>query len=446
MKRLASFALVVAASCGGNQDIVVGQDYKRVHVPLIEKTNKLDVLFVVDASGSMEAEQQALVEAAGQQLFAQLAADLGGPPDLHIAIISTSVSLGLAAPSVPGCPADDTDDDGRFRIGDGLTTCPITGNFLVDVDDGNGGRTTNYTGTLADAFACAATIGTGGCGFEQPLEAMRRALDGRHAGNDNFLREDALLLVAVLTDEDDCSVFDSSMFGDPNAGVTSALGPRTSFRCFEFGVVCDPDVPRAFGDKFDCVPRDDSAYITPLSEFVTFLQGVKDDPNTVMVAGMYGPIVPVTVAEDEFNPGSGIPALVPACAAPQTNVGATPPIRMAAFADQFPSRFVFESLCDSAMSQRLYRVARSASGVMSQRPCLIGNLSPTTTTERCRAFDVGGGAEKRIEACGNGTNSNCFEIAPSESCDYTPSGLTASYRGSLAAGHRLVVECLTAVE
>ena len=266
-------------------------------------TTALDVLFVVDASASMQAEQTALVAAAGQQLFAQLQADLGGPPDLHVAIVSTDVGLGVGA--LPGCPAENW--DGRFRTGAEGVTCPIDGRYLIDRDDGAGGRTTNYTGSFTDAFACAATLGTAGCGFEQPLEAMRRALDSRYPDHAGFLRNDALLLVVFLTDEDDCSAFDPTVFTSPNDPLTGPLGPRTSFRCFEFGVACDPDQPRAFGEKTNCASRDDSAYITPTSEFAAFLRALKPDPAMVMLAGMYGPVGPVLVAEDVLAPGSGFP-------------------------------------------------------------------------------------------------------------------------------------------
>jgi hypothetical protein len=433
--------LVLAGACSGPHDVVIGGDYRRVHDPLVTPVTKLDVLFVIDGSGSMLPEQTALVASAGDQLFGQLANELGGPPDLHVAVISTDVSTGRT--DVPGCPAED--DDGRFVLGRPESVCPVTGTYLIDEDDGAGGRTVNYTGTLADAFSCAASIGSDGCGFEQPLEAVRRALDGRHPGNAGFLRPDALLLVVLMTDEDDCSTFDTTMFGEPQADLASPLGPRSSFRCFEFGVVCDDDAPRVHGEKTGCVAREDSPYVHGIDAYATFLRGLKADPATVMLAGMYGPVGPVVVGPDPVSPETYL-ALQYTCSAPETDVAAQPPVRLAQLADEFPSRFVFESLCDSAMSQRLFRISRSAAGVMTQRPCLLGNLGTTTTTERCRAFDVIGSAETEIRRCSSTVRTACFDVAPSAACDYTPSGLTATYRGTLADGHRLVVECLTAAE
>jgi hypothetical protein len=163
-----------------------------------------------------------------------------------------------------------------------------------------------------------------------------------------------------------------------------------------------------------------------------------------MVAGMMGPTDVVQVGPDPFGPGSA--TLVPACAGPERDQGATPPIRLAALGESFPSRFVFENLCEAtSASERLRRVTRAATGVMSRRPCLLGKVGPGTTTDRCRAFDVLGGARTPIDRCA-GSASNCFTIAPSTECDYTPSSLAATYRGTLADGHRMVVECLPAID
>src|SRR5690606_24408569 len=60
---------------------------------------------------------------------------------------------------------------------------------------------------LTDAFSCVASVGAEGPGLEMPLEAARLAIGPRVAdgSNDGFLRDDALLAVIVLTDENDCS-------------------------------------------------------------------------------------------------------------------------------------------------------------------------------------------------------------------------------------------------
>lgn len=88
---------------------------------------------------------------------------------------------------------------------------------------------------FADDFACAARPGLGGCGFEQPLEAALRALapseptawtaegyepitfrDGSfgHAidANAGFVRDESVLAITILSDEEDCSTPDTRLF------------------------------------------------------------------------------------------------------------------------------------------------------------------------------------------------------------------------------------------
>jgi hypothetical protein len=99
-------------------------------------------------------------------------------------------------------------------------------------------------------IACVAAMGTGGCGFTQPLEAALKAVtpttssitfamgtvghgDGVNAG---FVRPDSLLVVLVLTDEDDCSALDPDLFNPSSARYTGAL----NLRCFMYPEAVHP--------------------------------------------------------------------------------------------------------------------------------------------------------------------------------------------------------------
>src|SRR5262249_2164080 len=70
-------------------------------------------------------------------------------------------------------------------------------NFMTQDDD------------LDVTFACAAQVGTEGDGIEQPMQAMINAIDPDGmlaqpgACNEGFIREDALLVLVVITDEYD---------------------------------------------------------------------------------------------------------------------------------------------------------------------------------------------------------------------------------------------------
>ncbi|MBI2896411.1 MAG: hypothetical protein HYY06_22830 [Deltaproteobacteria bacterium] len=165
-----------------------------------------DVLFIVDNSNSMVEEQAALTAA-----FPRLLGAIGPRvEDLHVGVVSTDLGTG----PVPLVTCEDTDgDDGALlhQASPLLEGCAAEyPAFLSGSPDG-----------LTSEFACLATLGTGGCGVEQPLEAMRLALTERAAEgqpNAGFLRDGAVAAIVVLTDEDDCSMRDPTILeGDPEA-------------------------------------------------------------------------------------------------------------------------------------------------------------------------------------------------------------------------------------
>ncbi len=445
MRYLVLLATLVTAC--RSPEATIGEGWRPVVNTPPEPIEALDILFIVDTSQSMATDQWALVQSAGDQLFAQLEADLGGMPDLHVGV--TSTDLGAGNYSITGC--EDGGENGRLLLGPpDAPPCPdIADNFLVDLDDGAGGRIRNYQGALADNFACMARLGTNGCGFEQPLEAMVRALDGSNPENAGFLRQDALLLVVVLADEDDCSAFDPGLFDPSDDSPDGLLGPLRSFRCFEFGVVCDPDDPRTPGAKDGCVSREDSAYVRPLQEYVDFLTALKPDPSLVMLAGIVPPPGPVAV--DAVDPegwdlaGVCIPPPAP-CAPEQPECerqAVQPAVRLDAIIKAFPARYAFEPICGDTMSVMLNRIARTATGIMAAETCLLGDTPPAMAT--CRAFDVVGDTRTAIPACTPGDRDTCFTIVEDAArCSYAPSGLRADVQRATPApaGSRFVLECL----
>jgi hypothetical protein len=57
---------------------------------------------------------------------------------------------------------------------------------------------------LPEAFSCVARVGTFGDGDEQPMGALLEAIGPEQSGcNTGFLREDAVLVVTIISDEDD---------------------------------------------------------------------------------------------------------------------------------------------------------------------------------------------------------------------------------------------------
>ncbi len=157
----------------------------------------------------------------------------------------------------------------------------------------------NYTGDIADAFTCIAQLGDQGCGFEGQLKAVRWALDTNNvpATNVGFLRPEAYLAVILITNEDDCSVPDDSTLIDPTQQLmTDPLGPFWSFRCNEFGHLCNINgtlspPPRGVAMNLQgCVSNDTpTGRLTHVADEIAFLRSLKPDPNQIMVAAITGP-------------------------------------------------------------------------------------------------------------------------------------------------------------
>jgi hypothetical protein len=431
--------LAATLAIGCHYDVELEPERRVVADLDLEPAQKVDLLFVIDNSNSMKDAQQSLAAGVGT-LRAQLAVD-GQAPDLHVAVVSTNVG---ADPSrANGCDGDG--DDGRLLVRRECTG--IDGTFLID-EAGAADRVTNYTGTFEDNLGCMLKLGTGGCGFEQPLESMRRALT--RPQNAGFLRDDALLAIVFVTDEDDCSASDPTLFsGEPSDPVDSELGPLSSFRCFDFGVVCEPG-GREVGARTHCRPAEDSPYLVPIATYVDFLRSLKPDPADVVVSAIAGDVSPVEVVAADIEP-DGIadePLVAHSC---ESALGvADPPIRLSALIDAFPARGSRASICAGDLASPLSRSARRIRDTLSQRPCVTGDLAdahPGTTGLQpdclAHAQFSGGGGRTEIPACGRDDSGTCYTLAPSEtSCPKTPTHLRVDVHGDLPPGsEHLVLEC-----
>ena len=74
------------------------------------------------------------------------------------------------------------------------------------------------------------------------LESVYRALhDPVPVENTGFLRDDALLVIFFVTDEDDCSAPPDSDLFDPSPDGLAKYGVLHSFRCTQWDITCtDP--------------------------------------------------------------------------------------------------------------------------------------------------------------------------------------------------------------
>jgi len=165
--------------------------------------DRVDLLFVIDNSASMAEEQAALV-ASFPGFIAGIESILGVETDYHVGVVTTDSNefnrvgcrqIGALVTQTGGTHSSDA-------------VCgPYAGGmaFMTPAD------------SLSETFSCAAKVGTEGSGLEQPMDAVTTMLLADTGNialcNDGFLRDDALLVLTIITDEED----DGGSHGGPHA-------------------------------------------------------------------------------------------------------------------------------------------------------------------------------------------------------------------------------------
>ena len=449
----AAFGLL-AAGCPGREVAKVdpNQVKEQYHDIPVEVNRDIDILFVIDNSGSMAEEQASL--ATNFNRFVNVLENIeGGLPNIHLGVVSSD--LGAGPYNISDCSGNG--DNGALQNAPRDGSCsPPAGAFISDIANPDGSRTKNYTGTLADTFSCIARLGINGCGFEHHLESMRRGLNGSNPQNAGFLRDNAYLAVVIMADEDDCSAKNTQMFDTSQTGIDDPLGPLSSFRCTEFGVECDVPNMRQVGPRMECHSREDSPYMYDVQEYIDFLKGLKDDPSQIIVAGIVGPPTPFVVGADM----AGKPTLEPSCAL--EGVGeAAPAVRIAQFLAGFPGRNTITTICSDDLSDALTLIANLLRKVIGS-PCLEGDIAdsdPGTAGIQpdCQVSDVrfpgqSNQSESVLPVCNNASdpqsssNLPCYWIEPDTAdCADTDSQLSITvYRssGSVPTGTHVIARCL----
>ncbi|MDH5675483.1 MAG: hypothetical protein OEZ06_25395 [Myxococcales bacterium] len=198
---------------------------------------KLDLLFMIDNSGSMREEHLALQEQIPSLMRMLTSGDRDGDgiadfvpaTDVHLGVVSSDMGL-VGIQGIPGC--EGLGDDGILNSipSPAVPGCqPSYPMFLSYTPD------TTTPQQIADDFRCVGSLGTEGCGFEQQLESVLKAVtpstspirflgdangfgrlghgDGVNAG---FVRSGAegssVVAIVVVTDEEDCSSRDTRHF------------------------------------------------------------------------------------------------------------------------------------------------------------------------------------------------------------------------------------------
>ena len=206
----------------------------------------IDLLFMIDNSGSM-VEEQASLGAQLPRLFTVLATgDVDGDgvqealpaPSIHAGVITSDMGTGGFV--VPTCAEPNFGDDGILHTRGNTARAGCNPTYPPFVDFTAGGNVAQ----ASNDFACVAVAGSGGCGFEQQLDAVLKALTpstseirfatgtSGHGDleNSGFLRPDSLLAIVLVTDEEDCSVADPELFNPDSSIYPGDL----NLRCFQY--------------------------------------------------------------------------------------------------------------------------------------------------------------------------------------------------------------------
>jgi hypothetical protein len=313
----------------------------------------IDLLFVLDNSGSMAEEQRNLAKN-----FRYLVEKLNGltdskgkvlPVSLNIMFTNSDMghvackqdpALGLSPPAM-GMPVANTClerlPDFVFQNIDGdLNAQEICHDFCPSTDfspDGSSILHWELSGSniqhdngifqssdeamdaLAHSMACLGLQGIAGCGYESTLESMYQALNptaAHNQGKSPFLRDNSTLVIVMLSDEDDCSPVSPDGYYHWSGDLTQNqnhkywaqhpdLGYRTSSAiCWNGGTDCvDND-----GDGvYESCTSADKNVLHPISRYTKLLNeyfghlGLKKNVAMLSILG----VPPVTKHDEETH-------------------------------------------------------------------------------------------------------------------------------------------------
>jgi hypothetical protein len=321
-------ALLLAGLPACQEDNQIGDDCdpaKSTCTPVastLEKEIKnVDILFVIDKSQSMIQEQAKLAEEIPKLIKTLVTGDRNGDgkvdpglkpaESIHLGVVTSD--LGLPAitnrAELPDISCQGMGDDGRLQH----QSHPIIDPPSVDSRCQAEYPTTFITHTTgkddpdktALDFGCMVRVGTYGCGFEQPLEAALKALwpsdnhdlaflgdtqgHGGPAGeNKGFLRDDSLLAIVVVTDEDDCSMGalgNMDILKKTPEGLTPEQVRNLNLRCYY-----DGKLPESERDTY------------PIKRYLDGFRALRPKTKDRVIFGVIGGIPPRLVDKSSDLP------------------------------------------------------------------------------------------------------------------------------------------------
>ena len=159
--------------------------------PPEEGCTKVDFLFIIDDSGSMNDEQANLVNSF-PGFITGIQSSLEQVDSYQVGVVTTDAY----SYNIAGCNQLSSlvvQTGGSYSSNANCGPYASGHNYMTEADD------------LNSTFACAAQVGTSGSGQERPMQAMVETVQKVQGGpgqcNEGFIRDDALLVIVIITDE-----------------------------------------------------------------------------------------------------------------------------------------------------------------------------------------------------------------------------------------------------
>ncbi len=407
----------------------------------VTNVDKVDLLLMIDNSNSMSEEQQSIVTEIPRIIRILTSGDRTVPPDgvqdfqparsLHVGIVDSDMGTGSVS-GIESCSAGFGDDGIMQNHGATGSGCmPTYPSAIFDFMDGRDDPT-----TFSTAVGCVAALGTDGCGFEHQLEAPLKALSlvpnadgfspvtwtrpgyrppvflgstfghgGSGGANDGFMRPDSALAVIVITDEEDCSAIDPSIFDRTDPRYASV---DLNLRCHTF---TDAQYP---------VQRYIDGFIGLRSQSSLLIFGaITGVPQDAVDSGLsYQAILDLADMTERIDPMSGN-RLLPSCTAPLGRGVAYPPRRIVEVAqglERLGASTTIQSICNTSFTGAVDVIIEKISAALAGA-CLPRELNPDAEGNvPCDVFEllpqIGGSGE--FQHCADLPNAEAFELDTTE--------------------------------